>query len=376
MNILHIIPSLRKGGAERLVIDICTELNTRDNVNTKLITLSNENLYKDLTTKLDYQVIPSHVTPSISSKTKIDVVDFEKVVQSFKPDIIHSHLFEAEMVSRFKLFEGVKYFTHCHDNMIQFESFSFKTLTTKSRITNYFERFLILKQYTYCNNNFIAISADTFSYFKKNLPSVLNSNIQLQPNAINFKKFNAAAGFRNINEIRMVNTGSFVPKKNQIFLVAVLKSLVEKGKKASLTFLGEGPEMKNVKDSVLQHNLGDLVTFAGNVGNVEDYLKQANVYTHTAVYEPFGLVLLEAMAAGLPVVSLDGKGNRELVKDNWNGFFIEEQKVELFAEKIISLMSSEKNYMQMSTNAMEFSRGFDIKEYTNNLLSTYTSAII
>lgn len=371
MNILHIIPSLRKGGAERLVIDICAELNKRDGVTTKLVTLTSENLYQDLTTELDWQVITSYVTPSISSKAKIDIADFEKVVQTFKPDIIHSHLFEAEMVSRVKLFEGVKYFTHCHDDMAQFKKFSLNTLFNKRLLTNYFERNLILRQYKKCNNNFIAISVDTLSYFKKNLPIALTPNILLQPNAINFRKFNASYSVRNTDELRIVNVGSFVSKKNQIFLLEILNSLRDKKQKVSVTFLGDGPLIQDVRRKAVEYCLDDVTFFPGSVNRVEDYLKQANLYVHTATYEPFGLVLLEAMASGLPVISLDGRGNRDIVKDNWNGFLIEEQKPEIFAQKVISLMSDKEKYSNFSTNAVEFSREFDIVSYVDKLFSIY-----
>ena len=49
-----------------------------------------------------------------------------------------------------------------------------------------------------------------------------------------------------------------------------------------------------------------MITLHGNVDFVEKYLWDSDIYVHPALYEPFGLVLLEAMAAGLPVVSLDG----------------------------------------------------------------------
>ena len=371
MKILQIIPNLNKGGAERLVLDICQEMNLRNGIQTKLVTLEESNAYTELTSGIDHQTCFSYVLPSITSKTKANVSGFSEIVTSFKPDVIHSHLFSAEMVSRYQLFPMVKYFTHCHDNMIQLEKFSHKTILSKKNITNFYERNFILDRYKKSNTHFIAISKDTFSYLNKVLPNSLKPNVRLLANAINFKKFNSVAHKRSIDEIRIVNTGSFVQKKNQLFLVEVMNCLNKMGVKAYVTFLGDGVEMQNVKRKTSEYGLDKFVSFPGSVYNVESYLKQANLYVHTATYEPFGLVLLEAMASGLPIISLDGKGNRDIVKDNWNGFFIPEQNPQLFAQKIISLMRDNEKYSYFSTNAVEFSKEFDIVNYVDCLLAIY-----
>ena len=89
------------------------------------------------------------------------------------------------------------------------------------------------------------------------------------------------------------------------------------------------------------------------------------------IVEGFGLVLLEAMAAGLPIVSLDGRGNRGLIKDGENGFFIIEENAGLFVDKILLLANDEPLYRQMSAQAVEFARGYDIKNYVDRLLALY-----
>ena len=73
LKVLHIIPNLLKGGAERLVLDICNELEKRVDVKVKLITFRNDNDYEFMSNELDHEVIPSRFIPSVSGKSIIVV---------------------------------------------------------------------------------------------------------------------------------------------------------------------------------------------------------------------------------------------------------------------------------------------------------------
>ena len=140
MRILHIIPRLRKGGAERLCLDICNQLQKRDDVQVRLITFSDENHYMFLTEHLDWQVIPASVQLSIFHQNVLNIDALQKAIEDYAPDVIHTHLFEAEIVSRSCNYPQAKWFSHCHDNMRQFKNFSIKTLFNKQLLTNFFEK--------------------------------------------------------------------------------------------------------------------------------------------------------------------------------------------------------------------------------------------
>ena len=99
MNILHIIPNLRKGGAERLVLDICNALQRREDVRVKLITFSATNDYSFLTQKLKWEVVPASVSLSVFGKNERNISALQYAIEQFNPNIIHTHLFEAEIVT-------------------------------------------------------------------------------------------------------------------------------------------------------------------------------------------------------------------------------------------------------------------------------------
>ena len=374
MKILHIIPTLKRAGAERLVIDICNTIINNNLAEVLLVVMYKENEFTELTKNINIKYCSSRINLSITGKTKVDLNDFIKIVEDFKPDIIHSHLYEAEMLSRWKLFPDIKYVSHCHDNMVQLNKILLLKKWNKKKITDYYERKKLLKQYKACNNNFIAISNDTEYFLKNNLSKNLK-NIFLLHNAIDYNKFKRSSSndFLSIDKknIRLVNIGSFVAKKNQTFLVDVVSMLKLRGYEITLDLLGNGPDKSNIEQKIIEKGLTKNIFCRGSVGNVEEYLHNSLIYVHSATYEPFGLVLLEAMAAGLPVVCLDGKGNRDIIKNGYNGFMIEKPDANLFAEKIIELISNKKLYSEMSENAVKFASDYDIEKYVKKLTDFY-----
>jgi len=81
------------------------------------------------------------------------------------------------------------------------------------------------------------------------------------------------------------------------------------------------------------------------------------------------------MAAGLPVITLDGKGNRDLIEEGKNGYMIFEQNAELFAQTIIDMWNDKVKYKPLSEFAQEFARSFDINKYTSNLMVIYKNVL-
>jgi glycosyltransferase involved in cell wall biosynthesis len=369
------------GGAEALVFNIYNELKKRPSIHVKIVAFrkpegaGNRSFFEEqLAGNPDFHFCDSNVSLRLLGKNTFNVQEFVKVVNDFKPHVIHSHLFIAELVSREKLFPAAKYFTHTHDNMKQLKNFTFQTLVTKELITNFYEKKHLMARYTEANNNFIAISDDTKAFFEEVLTEKLRKNIFHLENAIVLDNFKGINHPRKLSKIRIVNVGGFLPKKNQGFLVEICEALVARGLDVEVRMLGDGERYESVKALVKQKKLEPYITMLGNVVNVKEHYAWANIYVHTANYEPFGLVLLEAMACGLPVIALDGKGNRVLIKEGENGHMIYEQDSVKFADTIERVMKNENLYHAMSANAVAFAGKYDIVPYVDKLLQIYDRA--
>ena len=368
MRILHIIPRLRKGGAEWLCLDICNQLQKREGVRARLITFSDDNAYPTLTQNLDWQVIFASVKLSVTNKNVLNVALLQKAIEDFAPDVIHTHLFEAEIVSRSCYYPKAKWFSHCHDNMRQFRNFGIKTLFNKELLTNYYEKRYLLSRYkANGGTSFVAISHDAETYFSQTQPY----NITLLPNAIDYEKFKNRESRDEHTKLKLINVGSFTTNKNQKFLVEVAKVLRNRNVDFEIDLLGAGECYEDVSRVVSENNMTSQVILHGNVDAVENYLRESDIYVHSSFSEALGLTLIEAMAAGLPVVTLDGRGNRDLIVQGKNGYMVYEQDTEQFADRILEIWNNKQKYCEMSAFAQEFAKQYDIKPYVDKLLTLY-----
>jgi len=372
LRVIHIIPTLRKGGAERLVIDIVRELNTRKTISVALIVF-NDIIEYDVSDIQDLiHIIPSRIELSLWRKNRYSVASLKAFIDNYQPDVIHSHLFEAEIVSRHCFYPSAKWFSHCHDNMQQFRNFGLYTLFSKKQAANFLEKRFLFKCYKKNGGTrFIAISNDTLSYFENTAQPYSVTRLL---NAINYSRFLNKKTRNGTEEIiHLINVGSFVDKKNQTFLIDVALVLFNRGFPFHLHLLGDGVNKTKIREKISNLGLEKCISLLGNVENVETHLEHANIYLHSATYEPLGLVLIEAMAAGLPVITLDGKGNRDLIIEGENGYMIFENNPVLFANKIISLWNKKAEYNRVSVFAQKYAKQFDISLYIENLLNIYNT---
>ena len=368
MRVLHILPYLRKGGAQRLALDICLELQKKEDTVVRVISFVDENDFPFLTQNLDWQIIPASVLLSVTHKNTLKIDVLQKAIEEFAPDVIHTHLFEAEIVSRSCYYPKAKWISHCHDNMRQFCNFSIKTLFNKELLTNYYEKHYLLSRYkANGGTTFVAISHDTESYFHSTQPYC----VEFLPNAIDYEKFYNSEPRGTHTKLKLINVGSYQDKKNQRFLIDLAAELQKQGVDFELNLLGGGEKYDSITKLINDRNLSDNVFQLGNVDNVEEYLWKSGIYVHSAYYEPLGLVLLEAMAAGLPIVTLDGQGNRDLIVQGKNGYMVYEQDAKQFADHILEIWNDKQKYQEMSAFAQEFAKQYDIKPYVDKLLTLY-----
>ena len=375
MKIAHIIPNLRKGGAERLVIDIVRELKKQNNVDVRLVLFRNEIEYEIEDIINIVKIIPSSVRLSLWRWNNIQVSELQVFFDDFQPDIIHSHLFEAELVTRSCNYSKAMWYSHAHDNMVQLKKFTINTLSSKKLFVNFFEKRYLLKRYkANKGTHFIAISKDTEHYLQE---TISNTPIILLNNAINYKRFctDIKRDIKDDKILKLINVGSFVPNKNQQLLLRIAEKLNDKNVNFEIHFLGDGKSKENIKEQSLTLGLECELIFHGSVDNVEEFLWNSDLYIHVSKSEAFGLTLVEAMAAGIPVITLDGKGNRDLIEEGKNGYMIYEEDPKLFADRIIELWNDKAKYKEISTYAQQYAEKYDIKTYTQNLLAIYATAL-
>ncbi len=122
---------------------------------------------------------------------------------------------------------------------------------------------------------------------------------------------------------------------------------------AKLLLVGEGPEKENIEKLVAEMKLEDHVIFTGKRTDMPALLGISDVMIHMSEKEAFGLVLLEAMACGVPSVATNIGGIPEVIEDGVNGFLVSVGEVESAAQKCLQLLQDESRHSTFRENGFK-----------------------
>ena len=119
--------------------------------------------------------------------------------------------------------------------------------------------------------------------------------------------------------INFVSCGRIHEMKGYDRLINVFHRLDDMGllKHVSLTIIGDGPDFSKVQNLVQEYGLKDKVKLLGRKKNPYPYVKAADAFLMCSRYEPFGLVVLEAMVLGTPVISTEVASIREIMREDY-----------------------------------------------------------
>ena len=131
----------------------------------------------------------------------------------------------------------------------------------------------------------------------------------------NFSALPAVAAFTRAADMPWMikSAGRLVPKKGYATLLDAFAQLRQQGLNARLVIGGDGPEAARLRAQAIALGLRDEVEFPGWIDDVADFLRDAHVFVLPSHDEPFGIVLLEAMACGVPIVTTPTVGPREIL---------------------------------------------------------------
>ena len=161
--------------------------------------------------------------------------------------------------------------------------------------------------------------------------------------------------------------GRLVDKKGFYYLIDAIKELPD----TQLLIAGDGPYYEKLKDKIKDISNIEML---GWISNKEDFFKKIDIFCLSSTFEPFGIVLIEAMAAGLPVVCTDAIGNRDLIIEGKNGFMLKKRDPFPLADKIEYLLNNDNVRKKMVEKAILFSENFDIRNYCSRLISIYNNS--
>ena len=167
---------------------------------------------------------------------------------------------------------------------------------------------------------------------------------------------------------RFLAVGRFSHKhKGFDLLIKAFNIFAKNNKEWHLDIVGEGPEEELYKSLIKENELDDRITIHPFTNNVQAFYSDAQVYVLSSRWEGFGLVLVEAMAHGLPVVSSDLPTSIEIMGDF--GIYFKNGDIEDLALRLED--ATHIDWEAKSKEALEIAKRFDIK----NIISQWKKLI-
>lgn len=150
----------------------------------------------------------------------------------------------------------------------------------------------------------------------------------------------------------IVCVANFRPEKGHDVLLGAFQ-VVRRERDARLVLIGDGPLRGKLMRKVQAMGMTADVDFVGRLDNVWPHLAEADVFVAPSLSEPFGIAVLEAMAAGLPVIASAVGGLQALVKDGETGYLVSPGDQSSLARKMVALLDSPDARSSMGAAAQE-----------------------
>lgn len=157
-----------------------------------------------------------------------------------------------------------------------------------------------------------------------------------------------------------IAVGRFEPEKQFDHLILAWKEVTKKYPNWHLKLKGSGSQENLYRSLIRKHNLENNVFIIPPSESMQEFYLEASIYLMASRFEGFSLVILEALQVGLPVVSYNCKyGPAELVKDNVNGFLVEQDNVDELAQKVIKIIGDNDLRKKMGENSLLISKNYE-----------------
>ena len=365
IKLVHVIPSMNTGGRESVVLHILDHLN-RDRFDVRVMCLSNEgSLYDHFISKnvpIYFLRKNAGFTPRVYLKlyrhfTKNDY----HIVHSHNPGAFLYGAVAAKLAGTPVIINS----EHGYGNII-----SWRKKAAESFLMNTVYKTLAVSKEL----------RDTLS----SRPFVRKDKIQVLYNGIDSEKINS---FSHRDEIRKTfgvyesqlvigTVGRLATVKDHETLIRCFKLIYEVFSQSKLVIVGEGPEKNKLRSLVTELGLSDKVLFTGERRDVPALLSGMDIFVLSSISEGTSITLLEAMAAGIPVVATSVGGNKEVIENGVTGLLIPPKDPEMMAEAIHTLFSDKMMAQSFSAAGKKMvAEKFSIKNMVRTLENLYEASV-
>lgn len=196
------------------------------------------------------------------------------------------------------------------------------------------------------------------------------NKILVIPNGINTEYFFANKNDTKVKEILFV--GSLTRNKGVGFLLDAYSKIYRKFPEFSLRIIGDGPEEELFKNHSKELGLDRKIIFQESIPHNEigSIMRRSYMFVLPSLQEGFGVVLLEALASGLPCIAFDSGGIKDILGDG-RGVLVQPGNVEELYLAIELLIINREMYEKLSEKGLEFSKDFSWNIIATRIINLY-----
>lgn len=358
MNILYLNNEMTVGGVAKCILKLSKEL-IKDN---KIFIASKEKgalleEFKKLGIKnyplIDVQSKPPH-------NIIINIIRIVRLVKKEQIDIIHSHhrmtTLIAKIVARITGVRVIHTQHLCIEDKFKLTNLALRNIQTIT-VSEAAKRILVEKS-------------------KLDSEKIVTIYNTIETESINKEVDKRLLRLKEDGYFIVAQISRAVDYKGVYDFIEIAKKTIDVNKKLRFVFIGDGPELENMKRVINDNKLEEYVFLLGSKDNVIEHLKYINILLLCSYIEGLPLAPIEAFSQGVPVIATDIDGTNEEVINGANGFLIKPRDIVEFSNKIKLIYENKELYEKFRYKSIEsFNNSFNVLNYMDNHLEVYHSIL-
>ena len=337
MNIVFILASLGSGGAERVVSLLANKM-VESGHQVEIICLKFNDVYYQTDSRVKVTLAMQQTKNRLT-----ELFWLRKYIKKQKPDVV------------IPFTEGVYCFTilsllGTRIPIIASERLDPAAMSTTRKI---------LKRLLLPYADWLVVQTQSI---KEYFPKSIQKKTSIIYNPVNDSVFNlpslqGRAGER-LN--RIISVGRLYPQKNQAMMIRAFAKVADEFPDWQLVIYGEGPLRAELESLVYGFKLQDRVLLPGRTEYVIDELRKSKIFCMSSDYEGMSNSMIEAICVGLPIVTTNVSGVKELVKDRENGFVVPCGNVDAMSSALYSVIKDSILLCAFADNSLKKRNSFSL----------------
>ncbi|WP_048048280.1 glycosyltransferase family 4 protein [Methanosarcina mazei] len=212
-------------------------------------------------------------------------------------------------------------------------------------------------------------------WVKQNIDNIIGCNTKTVyiPNGINYEKYEPLPQKQNIKNPSILTVGRLVKLKGMDLLIKALPNIKELIPNIHLYIAGEGVQCEKLKSLAVRLNVQENITFLGFVSEdkIIKMLSSVDIFVTSSRSETFGIVVLEALAAGTPVIASNVGGIPQLLNNGEYGLLVEPENPEDLSSAVIKLIKDPVLMGELSKKGRLRAQEYSWNEITKKTIELY-----